>query len=172
MLNIEPPKQKNGDSSASDTNPNSALWADVSLPGIFLQTILIFAVLASIGATIYIVTTGKSGESFTEFYILGLDGKAANYPVNIILGDEAGAMLGIVNHEYEKVEYRVAIKINGVLNKELDSVTLVHEEKWEDEVRFIPTTAGEDQKVEFILYKQGEENPYLTLRLWLNVKEQ
>ena len=47
----------------------------------------------------------------------------------------------------------------------------VNEEKWEQEVSFIPQVAGYDQKVEFLLYRNEEIEPYLTLHLFIDVKE-
>ena len=51
-----------------------------------------------------------------------------------------------------------------------DFITLAHEEEWEQEVSFTPTRAGPDQKVEFLLYKEGVNEPYLRLHLWLDVE--
>ncbi len=42
-----------------------------------------------------------AGERFTEFYILGLEGKADNYPDELTVGEEGRVILGIVNHEHE-----------------------------------------------------------------------
>ena len=39
------------------------------------------------------------------------------------------------------------------------------------DVGFIPQKAGGNQTVEFILYKQGEEEPYESVYLRLDVKE-
>jgi len=62
------------------------------------------------------------------------------------------------------------VRIDGVKNNEVAGITLEHDEGWEDEVSFTPEVAGEEQKVEFLLYKNGETEPYLEpLRLWLNV---
>ena len=80
-------------------------------------------------------------------------------------------LLGIVNKEYEEVSYWVEIKIEEVINKQIGPVVLAHEEKWEEEVSFIPPISGEYQKVEFILYKTAQEEPYLTLHLWIDVKK-
>lgn len=41
---------------------------------------LIVAILGAIGALGYVIATPKSGPGFTEFYILGLGGKAEKYP--------------------------------------------------------------------------------------------
>ena len=87
------------------------------------------------------------------------------------LGEKGKVILGIVDREHEEMSYRVEVNIDEVTNKEIGPIVLAHEEKWEQEVSFTPTKAGEDQKVEFVLYKHGQEDPPLTLRLWINVTE-
>ena len=112
------------------------------------------------------------GERFTEFYILGMEGKAADYPRELKVGEEAEVIVGIVNHECEPVSYRVEGRIGGVGNNEVGPVVLEHEQKWEGVVSLTPhkaNKAGEEQKVEFILYKGGEARPYLMLHLWIDV---
>ncbi|MCJ7521640.1 MAG: DUF1616 domain-containing protein [Dehalococcoidia bacterium] len=34
------------------------------------------------------MVTPKTGEKFTEFYVLGLNGEAANYPNELTVGEE------------------------------------------------------------------------------------
>ncbi|GAI49986.1 unnamed protein product, partial [marine sediment metagenome] len=87
------------------------------------------------------------------------------------VGEEARVILGIVNHEYQPLSYRVEIKINGVKNKELRTGILAHEEKWEKEVGFTPEEVGVNQKVEFWLYKDTEPQPCLEdpLHLYIDV---
>ena len=157
---------------AFSSNLNSSGWSGSGRLGKALSIILISVILAAIGAIVYMIVTPHVGEKFTEFYILGTDGKDDNYPTEVVLGEEARVILGIVNREYEEVRYRVDVNIDEVANKEIGPVVLAHEEKWEQEVSFIPTEAGENQKVELVLYKQGQSESYLTLRLWLDVKEQ
>ena len=65
----------------------------------------------------------KVGEGFTEFYILALDGKATDYP------EEVKVTLGIVNHEYRQMSYRVIVSINGEKNNETGAIVLEHDEQ-------------------------------------------
>lgn len=155
---------------AASSDSNSSGWAGSSRLSKALSIGLLLAILAAVGAIVYMVVTPHVGEKFTEFYILGLDGKAESYPTDIALGEEARVILGIVNHEYEQVSYRVEVRLDEAANKEIGPVVLAHEEKWEQEVSFIPTRVGEDQKVEFVLCKHGQQEPHLTLRLWIDVK--
>jgi uncharacterized membrane protein len=65
----------------------------------------------------------------------------------------------------------VDITIDGVETSHVDISTLAPEEKREDRVSFIPQLAGENQKVEFHLYKNGEDKPYFDdpLHLYIDV---
>ena len=53
----------------------------------------------------------------------------------------------------------------------LGPLLLAREEKGEEEVSFAPQGAGDNQKVEFLLYKNGEGEPYERLHLFIAVKE-
>jgi uncharacterized membrane protein len=136
-----------------------------------LTIFLLLAIIICIGATIYIINTGHSSDPFTEFYILGKDGKADNYPAKLKPNEKAEVKLGIVNHEYSQTIYRVDISINGTNLKKIGPITLDDEQKWEDLINFSITTAGASQKVDFLLYKQTESKPYLKLNLIVDVNE-
>ena len=88
-----------------------------------------------------------------------------------MLGVEAKVIVGIINREHEVVTYQVEVVIDEVKNNEVGPVMLEPDEKWEGIVGFTPHRAGDSQKVEFLLYKNGESEPYLKLHLWVNVKE-
>ncbi|MFC2040837.1 DUF1616 domain-containing protein [Chloroflexota bacterium] len=147
-------------------------WRGQSSVGKVLSVILSVAILVSIATVVYVIATPKAGERFTEFYILGLEGKAENYPGELVAGEEAKVMVGLVNHEHEMVSYRLEVRMNGVRNNEVGPLVVGHNEKWEELVGFTPHAAGDNQKVEFLLYKNGESKAYLTLHLWVSVKEQ
>jgi uncharacterized membrane protein len=100
---------------------------------------------------------------------LGPEGKAENYPTELKLGEEGKVIVGIVNHEGERVSYKVEVWIDGEDRDEI-MVELENEGKWEQEVGFVPQRAGEGQKVQFVLYKNGD--PYFEepLHLWINVE--
>lgn len=137
-----------------------------------LSIILVLAVLGALGMMGYAIAKPKIEQKFTEFYILGLEGKATDYPKELKVEEEGIVTIGIVNHEYEATSYRVEVRINGDKNNEAGPIVLENDEKWIQEVSFVPQVAGEKQKVEFFLYKNGEPKPYLEpLRLWIDVTE-
>lgn len=135
-----------------------------------LFAILVLTILGMLGVLGYIIANPKAGEKFTEFYILGLEGKAADYPEELLVGEEGKVLAGIINQEWEIATYWVEVTIDGVKNNELGTVTLEDGEKWEGIVGFTPDKAGDNQKVEFQLYRQGWEGVYQRLRLWVNVQ--
>ncbi|MFC1984483.1 DUF1616 domain-containing protein [Chloroflexota bacterium] len=137
-----------------------------------LSIILIVVVLGALGFLSYVVATPKEGVPFSEFSILGLNGRADDYPSELGVGEEAKVIGVIVNHENEMMVYRIEVKIGGVKNSESEPVTVAIGGKWEGTISFIPQKAGSNEKVEFILYKNGEAEPYLDpLYLWIDVIE-
>jgi Predicted membrane protein len=146
-------------------------WAGARALDKALSIGLIVAIVAALSCLGYVIATPKQGEEFTEFYILGPEGKAENYPKELMVGEEAKVILGIVNHEHQPTNYHVEIAINGTSNKEIHIGILALEEKWEQEVSFVPDEAGLNQKVEFWLYKDDETQPCLKepLHLYIDV---
>ena len=137
-----------------------------------LSIILVLTVLGALGMMGYAIATPKMGQKFTEFYVLDLEGKTTDYPKELKVGAEGIVTIGIVNHEYETVSYRVEVRINGTKNNEVEPIVLENDEEWTQEVSFVPQIAGEDKKLEFLLYKNEEAEPCLEpLRLWLDVTE-
>jgi len=125
----------------------------------------------AISVTVYVIVTPKEGEKFTEFYVLGPGGMAEDYPTNLTVGEEGEVIIGVVNHEYAPVNYQLEVILNGeVINEK--SVELMHNETWEGPHTFRAKKTGEDQKLEFLLYKEGlkETEPYRALHLWVDVK--
>lgn len=135
-----------------------------------LAIILALAILGTLGSLTYVIAKPKAGERFTEFYMLGLDGKAEGYPQEITLGDEAKVELGIVNEEGEPVVYRIEITINGEKTKDIGHINLDDGQRWEGEIGFQAIKAGRAQLAEFLLYKEGVSEAYRSLYLWVDVK--
>ncbi len=160
-----------------------------------LSVVLILAVLGTIGTLVYTVAFPRVGERFTQFYILGKAGQAANYPVNFTLKNGAvtsvdyggglitytgiGAItVGIVNDEQAATAYTVQVVIDGtpvaivVDGQTVDGigpVTLQNGEKYEQLIGFAPLHTGDSQRVDFVLLVGG--SPYFTdpPHIWINV---
>jgi uncharacterized membrane protein len=160
-----------------------------------LSVVLILAVLGTIGTLVYTIAFPKVGEKFTQFYILGKGGQAANYPVNFTLSkgvvtsvDYGGGLItyegigeitvGIINNEQVTTTYSVQVMIDGTPVKilvngasvdEIGPVTLQNDEKSEQLIGFAPLHTGANQRVDFVLLVGG--TPYFTdpPHIWINV---
>ncbi|MEN6552501.1 MAG: DUF1616 domain-containing protein [Methanobacterium sp.] len=132
-----------------------------------LSIILIIALIIAVVATIYIVVFPQPGEKFTEFYILGPNGKAGDYPTNLTAGESGNMIIGIVNHEYANTTYQLVVKNNQTILKN-ESITLTNSEQKEIPFKFnLP--AG-NQSVKFLLYKLPDtQNVYRSLNLNVSV---
>ena len=69
--------------------------------------------MATIGAVAYAVAAPKIGERFTEFDVLGPEGLAKNYPSEVVRGESAEVILGVVNQEHQYISYHIVISIAG-----------------------------------------------------------
>jgi uncharacterized membrane protein len=146
-----------------------------------LTIVLVIAILSSVTALAYVVAVPKEGESFTEFYILGPNGQAADYPHNLSIGQEANVIVGIANHEFRTVNYTVQVWLsdmtyqenNTIVNSlyyvESFSVRLDHVDasiegnwtsQWEREYTISVPFAGQ-YKMWFVLLLDGVPTPYM-----------
>lgn len=136
------------------------------------------------GSLAYVLASPRPGEAFTEFYTLGPEGRAADYPTNLSTGEEGRLILGIANREHETVRYEaemiaqrgsLASDGNGTFrpetNRTLETWTprLEPDETWEANVSFSLGDPGRYRLV-FHLDKPGaSQTPYRSLHLWVNV---
>lgn len=147
------------------------VWKKQPLLDRVLSIALIAAILFAVGSICYVVAMPKVGEQFTEFYILGMDGKAEGYPRELAVGEEGEVIVGVVNHEYQQEKYFVEIKMDDQVLPREGPITLEHEEEWEKAMSFSYPEEYENLKVEFLLYREGDDQPYRSLHLWVNIQE-
>lgn len=134
-----------------------------------VSLILLILLIASIVAVVYITVNPKSGEKFTELYILGQNGKAGDYPSNMTLGETGNLTMGIVNREQNKTSYDLVVELNGK-NLYNNTFTLSKNETKQIPFNFTAQSTGQNQKMEFLLYKlPNYTNIYRSLNLYINV---
>jgi len=152
-------------------NLETTKWGDFSKLDKILSVALVGVIIFAVGSLYYVATIPKVGESFTEFYILGPSGKAESYPRDMKTGEEKEVILGTVNQEHRPVSYSAEVRMDGYVKKRLGPFELKNEEKREESVSFSVCEPHENLKVEFLLFKDGESDPYRSLHLWVNVNE-
>jgi len=135
---------------------------------IIMLIILAILIMPFIGE-IYLISSPQPGKAFTEFQILGPDGKADNYPTNLAAGESGNLIISIINHESTDTTYKLIVKLNQNILKN-EKITLANSEKKEISFTFKPSTAGNNQKLEFLLYKLPDaENVYRSNYMNLNI---
>lgn len=140
-----------------------------SLVGKTLSVILALIILGSIALLGYNVTFPPVTEEFTEFYVLNSKGIADDYPQVLTLGQEGKVIVGIVNREQKTESYRVEVRMNQAKPSELGPLVLEQGETRQETILFRPVVAGNDQKLEFRLYKSGQTDVYRSVYLLVSV---
>lgn len=144
-------------------------WRSQDRAGRVLYGVLITAFLtAGISAGV-IAFSPNPADSFTEFYVLGLEGLAENYPREAIAGETVSVILGITGHEAEAGRYAVAAFAGDTPVGYLGPIDLPPGETWQGVLTFALEAAGADQRVDIQLQREGSPFPYRSLRLWMNV---
>jgi uncharacterized membrane protein len=159
-----------------------------------INAIIVVMLIAAVCVTVYAIAIPKTGAKFTDFYLLGENGKATDYPMNLTGGSPSTVIIGIHNNEYKTVDYRVEIwstnmsfdtttnstSANHMERLDQFSVNLIHNETYQALHQFTPGTTGFNQVV-FLLFKEPAPSDLLTgnerinssyrkLQLWVTVK--
>ncbi|MBP1928077.1 putative membrane protein [Methanolinea mesophila] len=159
-----------------------------------LSVLLLIAIAGALVATAYVIAVPKEGEKFTEFYILGSEGKASDYPTMIRTGDPQEVIVGIGNHEYRNASYFVEV---WLLDRESDPasgassiikmdemsqqrVDLPDNQTYQEKLPFRVNETGYNQ-IQFLLFidqapgaeVRGQDRinaSYRDLHLWITVR--
>lgn len=133
-----------------------------------LSIIIVILIIFAVSMTTYAVVKPKQAENFTEFYILGSDGKLSNYPTNITSGENGHINAVIVNHERAPTSYLLVYNYNGTIVSE-NSITLQNGQNISVPITIVTGNVG-SKEVELLLYKQpDQQNVYRSLHFWVNV---
>jgi uncharacterized membrane protein len=135
-----------------------------------LSVLVAVALIVALVVLVYSVWTPKTGERFTEFYILGAQGQASDYLLDLDEDGTGSVTLGIINREGQETDYIVVVREPGEADSEIARVSLQPEEVWEQKVELPVGAAGERKKMEFLLFKEDETEPYRSLHIHVDVK--
>ncbi|MFA5629255.1 MAG: DUF1616 domain-containing protein [Dehalococcoidales bacterium] len=148
-----------------------------NLAGRILSILLVIVACGTIVTAAYTIITPKTDSEYTELYLLDSQGSTDNYPYNLKIGDLAEVTVVIVNHEKGAFKYALEVKTDSSPGDDIpasrieliDEISLEKEGKYQTVIRFTLPTEGEGQKVYFILFKEGDNNPYLEVNLTINI---
>lgn len=118
---------------------------------------------------IYIAYTPYEVGKYTEFYLLGQDGKAGAYPTNLTTDETGNLTVGIVNHEYSTTSYMLKITRNNTTLKQ-ENFTIENNQEMNIPFKFTAGSEGQ-YKIQFDLYKLPDtENVYRSIFILVNVR--
>ena len=176
----------------TNTSERFTISLDIALPKAerridkALTLMLGAAIIIAVTSLIYVIVVPKTGEKFTEFYLLNTERRADDYPTNLNVGEEASVIIGIANHEYRPITYTVEVWLinqtivysNSTQNNEtlynhawfMDSVTVLlnqtsvdieaaWESQWEYNYTFNINQKGKDLKLAFLLFTTPTDAP-------------
>lgn len=175
----------------------TATWAELRYPETrtdgALNILLIVSLLVALGSVGYAVGVPKSGEQFTEFYLLTENEDrelvADDYPTNFTAGESQSLYLGISNHEQEQVEYSVVVELQDVHFENNSTIVesqtelrrfqkrVAANETWQLNHTISPEMTGDRLRLTYLLYKGDVpanptvENAYRETHLWINVSQ-
>lgn len=138
-----------------------------------LGIFLIICIILTIGTAAYTllkpgpIQTDDNKTNFTDFYIKGVDANASNYTLNLTSGTKSNLTMVLVNKEGTTANYRLLVRVNNTILKQ-DNVTLQNNQQMEIPLNFTAGTLGQ-KKMELILYKLPDQNPYKTRSLWMKI---
>lgn len=155
----------------TDQVRNYADRPSFSVRDVFTALLLIFVVAGLVGVIYVALTPQQAADTYTEFYILGDDGNASDYPTNLTVEEQATVTVGIANHEQQRTKYAVVVRsVEETLATR--TITVDRGQRWEGSVSYSVDQPGRTE-VRFLLYREGnsgpETPPYRELRLWTNV---
>ena len=127
---------------------------------------LVAATILTISSIAYMAAKPETGEKFTEFYIVSPDG----YPNALTVGEIYEVKFGIVNHEYRTVTYNVEVWANGYKKNSAGPFELKQGKQLESPIGFTIYQPFDSIKMQFLLFKDGESEPYHTFDLPVKVQ--
>lgn len=134
--------------------------------------LLALLIIALVGAIYVAIDPPRSTDPYSEFYLLGAEGNASDYPTRLQPGEPGTVTVGITNNEEAPTTYHVRVidtNASGERPLATASKTVAPDETWETEVTFSIEETGR-RRLQFQLHKnQPSGEPYLTTWLWVNV---
>lgn len=130
-------------------------------------------VFALAGVIFVSMSPGAQEKPFTEFYLLGPNGTAEDYPTALNVNESGTFIVGITNHEHENIIYTVRLRVG---NRTLadQSIAVADGATQEREFTFSPRTGGQ-KELQILLFKSSspgaEAEPYRELRLLISVMD-
>jgi uncharacterized membrane protein len=154
----------------------SAWWVSLQQGERRMLLVMAAALLFTLFTAAWIFLVPSSADYMTEFYMLGPEGLAQNFPRQASMGQLIGVTLAITNRERASMQYRVEVwqvdPLDGThrqLVAAASPFTLSVGESHQRSQTWQPAWPGQDQQFELLLYTATDPDPYRQLLLWMNI---
>ncbi len=164
-------------------------WSEYDTIDRLLVVATVVLLISSGVLAAYIITTPRTGERFTEFYILGPEGMADDYVTSLTVNQSSHLIVGIVNREHSSVDYELCIGLGnepGNMTNAGDipddynisltnntymsaDINLEHLDVWQQHIN---VSVEEPGSYRLIFFLRVEEEVYRTLHMWVTVTEE
>jgi uncharacterized membrane protein len=111
-------------------------------------------------------------EPFSEFYVKDSASLLTTNSLKLSENEEGTFTLVIANHEAATSNYRIHVWVNGRPISTVDNISLADDERHEEKIKFSFPIAGDNQRVDIFLEKQGSPFPYRSLHLLADVSSE
>lgn len=136
-----------------------------------LTVVLTIVLLVAFSGVVYLAATPyQQMDPHTEFYVLGPDGVANEYPRNLSVGEEGEFIVGATNNEHERTAYTVVVETDSTRFAS-ETFTIEAGETWEAPVTIEFESAG-THRVNLYLYRSDSagSTDAAYRELWLDVE--
>ncbi|MFO8110192.1 MAG: DUF1616 domain-containing protein [Thermoplasmata archaeon] len=107
LRRISIPQEERFDVNINIEQPN---WSEYDTIDKLLAVGTVVLLISSVVLAAYIITTPRTGERFTDFYVLGPGGMADDYPTSLSINQSGHVILGTVNREHRDMDYHMVIR--------------------------------------------------------------
>lgn len=140
--------------------------------GRVLTAVLLVALVASLAGVVYVsVTPTGTEDPYTGFYLLGDQGNASNYPLDLSTGETGSVTVGVVNREHEEHTYTVVVRLDDETIDRRET-TVPDGATRRESFDVTPASTGR-QRLLFHLYEGTDPDldaePYRRAQLWITV---
>jgi uncharacterized membrane protein len=125
--------------------------------------------VAMVGLALLSIIRQPAVPSLTEFYILGAGGLAEDYPRTATHGEPVWVTVGVTNREGRPMGYLLAARQGEVELIRSDRLELEPGATWTGRLPLTLPAHGFDQRVDIVLFREGQASPYRRLQLVIDV---
>ena len=145
-----------------------------SIPGTsravrFTRVIAVASVL--VAGFAYVVAITNQPPRPTAFFVLGPEGKLADYAREVAVGETVRLRIGVDQGDDGAGSYEASLVRNGRVVATAGGIQVRNGQRWEGELTFVADQAGPDQELLIQLGSPAATQPLRTLRLWIDVRE-